>query len=79
MRPATLGWRRMLRLIRKILYVAVDPEISFTIDGVRLSSLIALIPDPIDSEKEGYARAYLKIAGVWEDHTLRSLINPRSK
>lgn len=27
-------------------------------------------------EKEGYARAYLKIAGVWEDHTLRSLINP---
>ena len=28
-------------------------------------------------EREGYARAYLKIAGVWEDHTLRSLINPR--
>ncbi|MGI2029754.1 GNAT family N-acetyltransferase [Endozoicomonas acroporae] len=27
-------------------------------------------------EKEGYARAYLKIAGVWEDHTLRSLLNP---
>ncbi len=27
-------------------------------------------------EKEGHARAYLKIAGVWEDHTLRSLINP---
>lgn len=28
-------------------------------------------------EEEGHARAYLKIAGVWEDHTLRSLINPR--
>ncbi|KPX14323.1 MULTISPECIES: GNAT family N-acetyltransferase [Pseudomonas syringae group] len=28
-------------------------------------------------EKEGYARAYLKIAGAWEDHILRSLINPR--
>ncbi|APC18002.1 alanine acetyltransferase [Pseudomonas frederiksbergensis] len=28
-------------------------------------------------EKEGHARAYLKIAGAWEDHTLRSLINPR--
>lgn len=27
-------------------------------------------------EREGCARAYLKIAGVWEDHTLRSLINP---
>lgn len=27
-------------------------------------------------EREGYARAYLKIAGAWEDHTLRSLINP---
>ncbi|MGZ0716520.1 GNAT family N-acetyltransferase [Pseudomonas palleroniana] len=30
-------------------------------------------------EKEGYARAYLKIAGVWEDHTLRSLVNPHDK
>ena len=27
-------------------------------------------------EKEGHARAYLKIGGIWEDHTLRSLINP---
>lgn len=27
-------------------------------------------------EREGCARSYLKIAGVWEDHTLRSLINP---
>ena len=27
-------------------------------------------------EKEGYARAYLKIAGVWEDHVLRALTNP---
>jgi ribosomal-protein-alanine N-acetyltransferase len=26
--------------------------------------------------KEGYARAYLKIAGVWEDHVLRALTNP---
>lgn len=29
-------------------------------------------------EKEGYARDYLKIAGVWEDHVLRSLVNPGS-
>ncbi|MBN2976390.1 MULTISPECIES: GNAT family N-acetyltransferase [Pseudomonas] len=27
-------------------------------------------------EKEGYARDYLKIAGVWEDHVLRSLVSP---
>ncbi|MCK9697987.1 GNAT family N-acetyltransferase [Pseudomonas syringae] len=27
-------------------------------------------------EKEGHARAYLKIAGVWENHVLRALINP---
>jgi ribosomal-protein-alanine N-acetyltransferase len=27
-------------------------------------------------EKEGYARGYLKIAGVWEDHVLRALTNP---
>lgn len=27
-------------------------------------------------EHEGHARRYLKIAGVWEDHILTSLINP---
>ncbi|HYD81960.1 MAG TPA: GNAT family N-acetyltransferase [Paucimonas sp.] len=27
-------------------------------------------------EREGYARAYLKIAGKWEDHVLTALINP---
>jgi ribosomal-protein-alanine N-acetyltransferase len=26
-------------------------------------------------EKEGYARRYLKINGIWEDHVLTSLIN----
>lgn len=29
-------------------------------------------------EREGYARAYLKIAGRWEDHVLNALVNPRS-
>jgi ribosomal-protein-alanine N-acetyltransferase len=28
-------------------------------------------------EKEGYARRYLKINGIWEDHVLTSLINER--
>lgn len=27
-------------------------------------------------EKEGYARAFLQIDGVWEDHVLTSLVNP---
>lgn len=27
-------------------------------------------------EREGYARAYLKIGGIWEDMVLNSLINP---
>ncbi|AZN37103.1 ribosomal protein S5-alanine N-acetyltransferase [Iodobacter ciconiae] len=27
-------------------------------------------------EKEGYARSYLKIAGIWQDHILNSLLNP---
>ena len=27
-------------------------------------------------KKEGYARSYLKIAGIWQDHILNSLINP---
>jgi ribosomal-protein-alanine N-acetyltransferase len=28
-------------------------------------------------EREGYARAYLKIAGQWEDHVLTALVNPQ--
>jgi ribosomal-protein-alanine N-acetyltransferase len=29
-------------------------------------------------EREGYARAYLKIAGKWEDHVLNALVRPES-
>ena len=28
-------------------------------------------------EREGYARAYLKIAGQWKDMVLNALINPQ--
>jgi ribosomal-protein-alanine N-acetyltransferase len=28
-------------------------------------------------EREGYARAYLKIAGKWEDMVLNALIHPQ--
>ncbi len=27
-------------------------------------------------QREGYAKSYLKIAGVWQDHVLNSLVNP---
>jgi hypothetical protein len=27
-------------------------------------------------EREGYAKAYLSIAGRWQDHVLTALINP---
>jgi ribosomal-protein-alanine N-acetyltransferase len=36
----------------------------------------ARLLESLGFEREGFARSYLKIAGVWEDHTLRSLINP---
>lgn len=29
--------------------------------------------------REGYAKAYLKIAGRWEDHILTALVNPRPR
>jgi ribosomal-protein-alanine N-acetyltransferase len=29
-------------------------------------------------EREGYARAYLKISGHWEDMVLNALINPKT-
>jgi len=29
-------------------------------------------------EREGYARAYLKIAGQWQDHVLTALVNPQT-
>ena len=29
-------------------------------------------------EREGYARAYLKIAGQWEDHVLTARVNPQN-
>jgi [ribosomal protein S5]-alanine N-acetyltransferase len=30
-------------------------------------------------EREGYAKSYLKIAGVWEDHILTAKINPNHR
>jgi ribosomal-protein-alanine N-acetyltransferase len=37
----------------------------------------ARLLEKLGFEREGYAKSYLKIAGVWEDHILTSKINPR--
>ena len=37
----------------------------------------AALLERLGFEREGYARSYLKIAGVWRDHVLRARINPR--
>ena len=36
----------------------------------------ARLLEKLGFEREGYARAYLKIGGKWEDHVLNALINP---
>lgn len=60
--------------------------INYVFDIVKLHRVMAnYIPrnkgsgrvlEKLGFEKEGLARSYLKIAGVWEDHILTSKINP---
>lgn len=38
----------------------------------------AALLESLGFNEEGYAKRYLKINNVWEDHVLRSLINPSS-
>jgi [ribosomal protein S5]-alanine N-acetyltransferase len=39
----------------------------------------ARLLEKLGFEREGFARAYLKINGVWADHVLTSLINPAER
>ncbi|MGV2290542.1 GNAT family N-acetyltransferase [Trinickia sp. YCB016] len=39
----------------------------------------ARLLEKLGFEREGFARAYLKINGVWADHVLTSLINPAAQ
>ncbi|MFZ6657258.1 ribosomal protein S5-alanine N-acetyltransferase [Undibacterium sp. TJN19] len=41
-------------------------------ENLRSAALLARL----GFEKEGYARSYLKINGVWRDHVLTALVNP---
>ncbi|EPJ48928.1 MAG: acetyltransferase, ribosomal protein N-acetylase [Osedax symbiont Rs1] len=36
----------------------------------------AKLLESLGFEREGYAKAYLKIAGQWQDHVLTALVNP---
>lgn len=64
----------------------VQAAISYMFEEVKLHRVMAnYMPANVRSERllqrlgferEGYARAYLKIAGKWEDHVLTAKINP---
>ena len=45
---------------------------TYTVANKRSAALL----EQLGFEKEGYAKSYLNIAGVWEDHILTALINP---
>jgi len=65
---------------------ALRQGINYLFNQLSLHRIIACyIPENLRSakvlqrlgfEEEGYARAYLKIAGRWQDHVLTALINP---
>ncbi|HUX20153.1 MAG TPA: GNAT family N-acetyltransferase [Spirochaetia bacterium] len=67
-----------------LMFEVVDAAISYVFESVGLHRIMAnYIPRNLRSErllqrlgfqKEGYARSYLLIAGVWEDHILTALI-----
>lgn len=72
---------------RGLMYEALSLAIPYVFDELGLHRIMAgYMPDNARSERlltrlgfqrEGYARAYLKIAGRWQDHVLTALINPR--
>ncbi len=74
---------------RGMMFEAVKMGIKYMFDEVGLHRIMAnYLPDNERSarlltrlgfEREGYARAYLKIARRWQDHVLTALINPNAK
>lgn len=71
---------------RGLMHEAAAAGIAYVFDTLRLHRIMANhMPRNVRSarllkrlgfEREGYARAYLNIAGRWEDHVLNALINP---
>ena len=71
-----------------LMHEVVQAGITYMFDTQGLHRIMANhLPSNTRSEKllqglgfarEGYARAYLKIAGQWEDHVLNALVNPQT-
>lgn len=71
-----------------LMYEVAQTAINYMFDSIGLHRIMANhMPANLRSEKllrrlgferEGYARAYLKIAGQWEDMVLNALLNPRA-
>ena len=71
-----------------LMYEVVQAGITYMFDTQGLHRIMANhVPANVRSEqllrrlgfeREGYARAYLKIAGQWEDHVLNALVNPQA-
>jgi [ribosomal protein S5]-alanine N-acetyltransferase len=71
---------------RGLMREAVSAAIAYVFDELGMHRVMAnhrpenwrseRLLESLGFEREGFARAYLKINGVWADHVLRSLINP---
>ena len=83
----TLGYSVAARLEGQgIMHETLDAAIKHVFESVRLHRIMAAhlpentrsarLLDRLGFEKEGYARDYLKIAGVWRDHVLTAKLNP---
>lgn len=70
---------------KNVMYTGLQHAIDFMFKEKRLHRIMAnYVPDNKRSEalltrlgfeKEGYAKSYLKLNGVWQDHILTSLLN----
>jgi [ribosomal protein S5]-alanine N-acetyltransferase len=74
---------------RGLMQEALTAAIAFMFDGGGLHRVMAnyrpenqrsaRLLEKLGFEREGFARAYLKINGVWADHVLTSLIHPAER
>lgn len=74
---------------RGLMQEALTAAIEFMFDGGGLHRVMAnyrpenqrsaRLLEKLGFEREGFARAYLKINGAWADHVLTSLINPAAR
>ncbi len=72
---------------RGLMHEVIQAGIAYMFDTQGLHRIMANhLPSNVRSEqllrrlgfeREGYARAYLKIAGRWQDHVLNALVNPK--